>query len=277
MRIVLQARGLSPLWELSRAMRPRCDDLGRLMRLILITSASLFAAACTLQGGGSGFSSCYAGSCGSFGSSYSAGGSSWVSAPRSQGYSAPRTVYTSSTPSSSVYGSNVGYRTVSAPRLRGPFALRPASFYGSVGGILYDIDDSAVGVQARVGYDSGNIFGAEIEGSFGVSDDDSVNGAVTTENDIDYSVAGFAIGRVPVARGLSAHARIGYHETEVSRTTTMGGMTTEADLNFDGLAYGGGFEWDISPIDAIRADYTRYENTGGVVDDSISLAWMRRF
>lgn len=148
--------------------------------------------------------------------------------------------------------------------------------YGSLGGIMYDVDEEAFGVQARLGYQFHPILAAEVEGSIGIKDDESTVGASTVNVGVNHSVGGFALARLPVSDSLGAFARIGYHASEIGVKTETGAVTTTDSESVDGLAYGGGVELSVSETDSIRADYTRYETEFGTAD-SISLGYQRRF
>jgi len=185
------------------------------------------------------------------------------------------------------YGHGSSYNTASyghsdyaAPSLR-----RAPHYYGTLGAVWYDLDNPFAGIQGRLGYQSASYFGAEVEGSIGVIGEVSpfnqaVPGGVLSgefKDGVNYSAAAFATARIPLSRNISTHARVGYHTTK-----------TYADIDFDnnpdqkttqtldGVAYGAGLQMDITPADAVRLDYTRYEND---VDgsDSVSLAYLRRF
>lgn len=160
-------------------------------------------------------------------------------------------------------------------------------FYGTFGGVLYDTDAGAAGLQARLGYQSAYYLGAEVEGSLGILEDgstanisDGLGGTVTVDTSagVESSYAGFGTVRIPLGASMLAHGRLGYHQT---KTYLDAGQPTGADLTrttdtFDGLAYGAGIELALSAKDAIRADFTRYE--GDMAEnDSVSIAYLRRF
>ena len=149
--------------------------------------------------------------------------------------------------------------------------------YGTLGAVMYDFEDEKFGVQGRLGYQFNPNLGAELEGSVGVVDEtEDLGGGDELKTGVDYSAAGFGIVRAPLSGRLTALGRFGYHKTQLSSETTIGGVTTEATTEEDGLAYGVGAEFALSPRSAFRADYTAYEVTGGTLD-SVSLAYLRRF
>lgn len=152
------------------------------------------------------------------------------------------------------------------PSLRGSYG---PSYYGNIGGIMYDVDDEIFGVVGRLGAQK-SWYGAEVEGSFGVIDE-NIGGNI--DAGVDYSVAAFAVGRLPIGRQFGALARVGYHNTEIS----VDGANVNRSEDFDGLAYGAGIEYDIDSVNGLRFDYTRYELADDITSDSLSATYLRRF
>lgn len=124
-------------------------------------------------------------------------------------------------------------------------------------------DDVDVGaITGRVGYRFHPNFAVEGEGSFGVVDDDI--GGVDVELDNSFGVYG--VGVLPVTPRVDLFGRVGYHNTEVSG----GGFTAEAD----GVAFGGGAQWNVSDRFGIRGEYTRLEgDDDGVNTFGVSGVW----
>lgn len=171
--------------------------------------------------------------------------------------------------------------------LRGMRPQQAGYLYGTVGAVLYDTGSSAAGVQARLGYQSGFYLGAEIEGSLGVLEDSSTANvptggggtvAVDTSSGVENSYAGFGMIRVPVGSALSVHGRVGYHQTKTYLDTgqAVSPNVTRSTNTFDGVAFGGGVEFDLSAKDAVRVDFTRYKGDTQE-NDSVALAYLRRF
>ena len=157
-----------------------------------------------------------------------------------------------------------------APALRG-YSQPQGYTYGNLGATWYDVDGDAFGVQGRLGYQSPDILGVEGEASVGIIREEV---APDVDVGVDYQLAGFAVARFPLSETVSVHTRGGYHFTEVEAVDEVSGLSVSA--NDDGFAYGAGAELRLSPRDALRADYTRYDVDGGGLD-SASLAWVRRF
>ena len=169
---------------------------GNTMRYLILGASGLVLTACSFGGSGYGLHGS------SYGSSYGGGYSS--------GYT--RTV--ASTPSASAYGTHAGTRRYSSGLgLRGGYGAPRGHMYGSIGAVLYDLDESQVGVQARLGYQTAGALAAEVEGSLGLVDDETVNGAITTNVGTDYSVGAFGKATFPLWHRVNGYGRFGYHGT----------------------------------------------------------------
>lgn len=164
--------------------------------------------------------------------------------------------------------------------------IRSGHFYGTLGAVWYDIDNPYAGLQGRLGYQTASILGAEIEGSIGVINEvspfnqDLGGGNILSgefKDGVDYSAAAFATARLPLSRNISTHARVGYHSTRTFADVDFdSNPDQETTTTLDGLAYGAGLQMDITPVDAVRFDVTRYDSDTQA-NDSVSLAYLRRF
>lgn len=165
-----------------------------------------------------------------------------------------------------------------APQLRGAYGQNnPRGYkYGTLGVVAYDLDSDIYGIQGRLGYQSANIIGAEVEGSFGVIDDKETVGAIDLKAGVDYSAAAFARGVIPLGERFNVFARGGYHVTGIRGSASDATGTVKVSDTTDGFAYGAGAEWAVNPRDSIRLDYTRYDLGPGETD-SLSLAYARKF
>lgn len=174
------------------------------------------------------------------------------------------------------HGAHQGYGQ--APQLRGAYGKnkRRGYKYGTLGVVAYDVDSDIYGLQGRLGYQSANFIGAEVEGSFGVIEDKETSGAIELKAGVDYSVGAFARAVVPLGERFNVFARGGYHATEITGSATDATGTVEVSDSTDGFAYGAGAEWAFNPRDSIRLDYTRYD-VGPGETDSVSLAYSRKF
>jgi len=206
-------------------------------------------------------------------------------------YSYQQTSYAPETPSHHAYGTQAGSYGHATGHSSG-YGLRNSSmrndsrYYGTLGAVWYDVDNPYAGVQGRLGYQATHHFGAEAEGSIGVIKETSPfnqdlgGGNILTgefKDGVDYSIAAFGTARLPLSRNITTHARLGYHST---RSTSEVDFDSNPDQKVssteDGIAYGAGIVMDITPVDAIRADFTRYEGDTQS-NDAVSLAYLRRF
>ena len=129
--------------------------------------------------------------------------------------------------------------------------------YVNIGVEALDFAGASGNIVGRVGYSWG-YFGVEGEGRVGVIDD----------NDgfkIDYGIAGYGIGRVPVSDSFDVFARAGYHYTDAGFGDA------------DGFAFGGGGQFNFGPEkqNGIRVEYTNLDDGGSA--DVYSIAFARRF
>lgn len=190
------------------------------------------------------------------------------------------------TPDSHAYGQSVqGHPAYGAPAYLGPrgkakAGLRRGYTYGNLGAVAYDVDSELFGGVARLGYQSKSFFGAEVEGTLGFSDDEATiltgAGPIVGTVGVRNSIAAYGVARAPVSKRFNVLGRVGYHNTEFNGDIDLGGTVTEADFSTDGIAYGLGAEYAVSPKTSIRADYTIYDYDGPDAD-SLSLAIARKF
>jgi len=167
-----------------------------------------------------------------------------------------------------------------AHELRGSKPAKDSYFYGSLGAVQYDVDSDLYGAQARLGWQSKSIFGAEVEGSLGFTDDDTLtdfgSGLVPATFEVDNQVAAFTLARLPLSSQLNLIGRYGYHHTSLSTEAVVAGTEFEDKYKRDGIAYGVGAEYAFSPRTSVRADYTRYDFDGADTD-AVSLAVSQKF
>lgn len=183
-------------------------------------------------------------------------------------------------------GYPAAYGTTYAGYHHGPFgvpALRGRSNaynYGNLGGVIYDVDDANYGLIGRIGRAFSPYFAIEGEGSLNLKGQDVslTNGTntITGSAGVDYNVAAFALTRLPLTKNISVHSRFGYDYRKFSAEITDGTTTADDSVKLDGFAYGGGAEFAFNPRDAVRLDYTRYENDRRDFD-SVSATYVRKF
>ncbi len=168
------------------------------------------------------------------------------------------------------------------PYLRGLRGQSRGNFYGTLGGVMYDTDIDSFGLEGRLGYDSGRrllgaSYGAELEGSLGILDEKDVDGDITTKGGFDYNVAAFAVARRSLTPRLSVHGRLGYDFRQLSvKAEDLDGNTGKVELDLDGIAYGIGAEYALSPVSGLRLDLTEYDNEFGA-SQSVSASFTRKF
>jgi hypothetical protein len=236
--------------------------------LLGLMSATAMLGACSMSQG----SSTQWGHGGTYSAGYS--GSAYTGAANTRTYYAPRidagyTGRATTVSRTAPYGSATRYGTTHYGGVGYGAAPRAAGYnYGSLGAVMYDVDQDAYGVQGRLGRQITPLLGVEGEASLGVIDEEQ--GGVDVG--VDYQIAGFGTASLPLGRSLSVHARGGYHLTEVQ--ASAGGLAVSSEE--DGFAYGAGAALALSPRDSLRLDYTRYDSDAGDLD-SVALAFQRRF
>lgn len=146
-----------------------------------------------------------------------------------------------------------------------------------MGATVYDVDSDLFGVLGRIGYQSKSIWGAEVEGTLGLSSDTSNTATLRRSLTVKNSIAGFGVARVPVSRKFNVLARAGYHSTELRvKANDTAGNSIRNTFSTDGLAYGVGAEYAVSPRTSFRADFTAYDYDGPDAD-AFSLTVARKF
>ena len=153
--------------------------------------------------------------------------------------------------------------------------------YGTLGGVAYEAGEGLYGAQARLGYQFNRYLGVETEGSLGFSDTTKETVVAGTPLDVtlgvENTIAGFGVLRYPLAGKISGYSRLGYHRSELDQSfEDAAGGIVDTSFSTDGIAYGSGLEYAVSPKTALRLDYTVYDYDGPDAD-AISLAVSRKF
>jgi outer membrane immunogenic protein len=112
-------------------------------------------------------------------------------------------------------------------------------------------------ITGRVGVDLTPNFAVEGEASVGVKGDSGT--------DLDSEFGAFVVGKLPISPSFDLFARVGASRIE----TSPGG-------DEDGLAYGAGGTFNLTPVDGIRLDWTRHDYDVGNAD-AYSLSYVRSF
>jgi opacity protein-like surface antigen len=162
----------------------------------------------------------------------------------------------------------------------GSLGFRPHA-YGTLGAVSYEVGEELFGAQARLGYQFNKYLGVEAEGSLGLSDatTDEIFGDIPVEQslEVNNSAAVFGVLRYPLIDKLNGYGRLGYHNTGLDQTLTVGTADpVDSEFSVDGIAYGAGLEYALSPRTSLRLDYTVYDYDGPDAD-SVSLAIARKF
>lgn len=122
-----------------------------------------------------------------------------------------------------------------------PTAASAEGVYFTGGYTQFDADNLDVGaVTVRGGWRFHPNFAGEVEGSFGVDDDNGV--------ELDNSFAVFGVGVLPVTPDFDVFARLGYHTSEFSPGDSQ-----------DGVAGGVGAQWNINQRFGVRGDVTVFD------------------
>lgn len=142
--------------------------------------------------------------------------------------------------------------------------------YGTLGASTYEFD--TYNATGRLGYNFNQYFGVEGEGSVGVIGDDS-NGV---ETDTEWDLGAYAVGRLPVTESLDAFVRGGYSVVSVEVETAGAKFQDEAD----GIAVGGGLQYNLDARSGIRAGYTYKDGEIAGADieaDVWDISYVRKF
>ena len=147
--------------------------------------------------------------------------------------------------------------------------------YGELGVIAYDDDLS--GIEAKLGYNFNKYFGVEAQGSLGTNRESETFSFppdfVTVGVKVDYSVAAFAVARLPLSKNFQIFARGGLHNTQVS-AEIEDNVIPNFNETATGFAVGGGVQYNFDKKNGIRLEYTYLD---GVDADTSSLAYVRKF
>ena len=155
--------------------------------------------------------------------------------------------------------------------------------YGGLGVSAYvtnpdgAFDAELFAAEAKVGYNFNKYFGVEAQGSLGLNTDSVPLGPITVRRKVDYSVAGFAVARLPVTEKFQVFARGGIHNTQVS-VDSLNDIDDATITSFNrtetSFAVGTGAQYNFDKKNAIRADYTYFDGTNA---ETLSLGYIRKF
>ena len=141
-----------------------------------------------------------------------------------------------------------------------------------------DVDFNLGLVTGRVGAKFNNYFGVEGELGIGVKDQEESNGASTFTTSINYGVAAFAVGYLPVSPNAELFARAGFGTTELE-FELEDGRNSETDSGSETLfGLGVGAQYFFDGVNGIRGDYTRYTGDDESAEfDALGVSYVRKF
>lgn len=147
--------------------------------------------------------------------------------------------------------------------------------YAGLGVISYD--DDLAGIEAKLGYSFNKYFGVEAQGSIGTNREsetlDIASDSVTVGAKVDYSVAAFAVARLPLGKKFEIFARGGFHNSQTSVEIDDDSIS-DFNVTETGLAVGGGVQYNFNTKNAIRYEYTYLDEVDG---NTYSLGYVRKF
>jgi|GEM_PF-1626403 len=148
-----------------------------------------------------------------------------------------------------------------------PAAFAQSDLYVTGGYTEFDSEDATLNaLTLRGGMAFHEVFGAELEASFGLGAED-VDGSSGGQVELENQFAGYFVGRYPVAPAFDVLARIGYTTGEYQASNN--GVSSDVDL--DGFAFGIGGEYMLTEAFGIRGDYTRIEADDDSFDGGIDV------
>ncbi|MEM8615515.1 MAG: outer membrane beta-barrel protein [Pseudomonadota bacterium] len=144
-------------------------------------------------------------------------------------------------------------------------AFAQLQFETSAGYSALDGDGATLGAVTVRGTAFFNAyFGAEVEGSFGVTSEE-VNGV---DLELGNFAAAYAVGRLPTESNFEFLFRVGYGAGEIDGGIDGFGSTS---VDIDGVLAGLGGQYFITPNFALRGDYTRLEVSDEDLDGGLDI------
>lgn len=142
-----------------------------------------------------------------------------------------------------------------------PAASQAQEAYGTIGYAHTDADEADLGaIQGRIGYKFNPYVAVEGEAAFGVKDDRDV--------ELKHQLGAYVVGSVPVTPQAELFGRVGYSGAKFD--TPLG------EAEGDGFAYGVGGQYNFTPKDGVRVDWTRHDYDG-LDADVFSVGYARKF
>jgi len=159
-----------------------------------------------------------------------------------------------------------------------PAAAQPSiqpTFYGNLGYTFVDADGVNLGaITGRLGTRLHKYFGAEAELGLGVDSDTSSVLGVNVKAKLKHSVAGYAVGYLPLNPNLELFARGGYGSTKI-RVSSPTASVSDSEESWN---YGAGGQYLFDAQNGVRAEYTRYDFRHGAGEaDTWAVSYVRKF
>jgi outer membrane immunogenic protein len=157
----------------------------------------------------------------------------------------------------------------------------PTGLYGTLGYSNLDTasgpDVNLSGVTGRLGARFGRYLGVEGEITGGIGEDHYGYGGDSIKAHLDDQYAGYAVGYLPITPQFELLARVGYGGQDY-RVKDFTALTTEG-YHYDSINYGAGAQYNFTPKDGVRVDYTRIDAQGNDNPDSNvwNISYVRRF
>lgn len=143
-------------------------------------------------------------------------------------------------------------------------ATAESELYVTGGVASFDFDHASPTVATfRGGWNWNEHFGAEVEGSFGVSSDTIDPSEI--ELDIESQIGAYLVGHIPIGEKASVFARLGYVRTELEYEYSASGFIVDSD----GVASGFGGQYMFTDRFGIRGDFTRMDTDGSINTNAI--------
>jgi hypothetical protein len=148
----------------------------------------------------------------------------------------------------------------------GGSAAADSDLYLNAGLGVFDGDGATLkALTARGGIAIYDLLSAELEASFGLGAE-QVDGAPGAELKLENQFGGYLARRYPVLPNLEVIGRIGYTTGEFQ--ASAGGVA--GDVETDGVAFGIGGEYMITPQFGLRGDYTRIDVDDDALDGGVN-------
>ncbi|HHL42181.1 MAG TPA: porin family protein [Hellea balneolensis] len=142
--------------------------------------------------------------------------------------------------------------------------------YVGIGVTSFEFD--TYGLNGKLGYNLSKNFAVESEGFVGLTKKTSNFGTSLLTSKVNYSIAAYAVAKIPLTEQFEIFARGGYHNTRLSVKNQLVG--TKGDI--DGFAVGGGAGYNLSEKNSIRLEYTYLDGSYANID-TVAISFMHKF